>query len=62
LHEQNGDVAVASLKQMFNKILNLVPNYLRLLCDITSGRKNKWVPCNARAHGAWNCCSVFCDI
>nr|CAB3232539.1 conserved oligomeric Golgi complex subunit 2-like [Phallusia mammillata] len=41
MEEQHGDLTIPSLKSMFYKILNVVPNHLRLLCDITSGRKNR---------------------
>ncbi|CAK8692589.1 unnamed protein product [Clavelina lepadiformis] len=41
IEEQNGNVSEAQLKTLFNTILELVPNHLRMLCDITSGRKNK---------------------
>ena len=43
IYEQNGSTSIEDLTRMFNRILELVPSHLKLLCDITSGRKNKYV-------------------
>jgi len=39
--EQQGEVTIGKLKQLFTKILEFMSHNLRFICDITSGRKTK---------------------
>lgn len=41
LQEQRGDISQTGIESFFAKIIDFIPNYCRLLCDITAGRMSK---------------------
>lgn len=41
LQEQQSDVSQSGIESFFAKIIDFIPNYCRVLCDITAGRMSK---------------------